>query len=111
MRQMKGKTVRYDWISRSEESKTNILDQLRCMITELRLVPPPKGASVSSIDGGPIYDCRLPARSFWGPYGTVREFHEALIDPITIPNRYSLPNFPRFSSSSSSINNQGTSWF
>lgn len=27
-------------------------------------------------------DCRLPSRDYWGPYSTVREFHQALANGI-----------------------------
>lgn len=79
MRYIKGEMAGRGWLSRAEGSKTRILDQLRQMVTELRSVPPPKGAGISSVDGGPFYDCRLPSRLYWGPYATVREFHKALV--------------------------------
>ncbi|TQV94306.1 hypothetical protein V2A60_002660 [Cordyceps javanica] len=90
MRHIKGQMAGHRWLSRTEESKTRILDQLRRMITELRSVPPPTGTGVSSIDGGPFYDCRLPSRLYWGPYATVREFHEALIDGMSLDTEYTL---------------------
>lgn len=80
MRHIKGHMAGYGWSCRTEESKMRILDQLRRMITELRSIPVPEGAGVSSVDGGPFYDCRLPSRLYWGPYATAREFHEALVD-------------------------------
>lgn len=79
MRHIKGEMAMRGWMNRAEESKTRILDQLRRMVNELRSVPPPEGAGVSSVDGGPFYDCRLPSRLYWGPYATVQEFHKALV--------------------------------
>ncbi|EGY19184.1 uncharacterized protein VDAG_09518 [Verticillium dahliae VdLs.17] len=90
MRHIKGQMAGHGWLSRTEESKMRILDQLRRMITELRSVPPPEGQGVSSIDGGPFYDFRLPSRLYWGPYGTVREFHEALVDGMNLDADYTL---------------------
>ncbi|KAF4448122.1 Protein kinase-like domain protein [Fusarium austroafricanum] len=52
------------------------------MVAELRSVAPPEGTQVSSIDSGPLWDCRLPSRDNWGPYATVREFHKALANDI-----------------------------
>lgn len=56
------------WQDRTEESKSRILGQLRRMVTELRSVRPPEGTVVSSVDGGPFYDCRLPSKHLWGPF-------------------------------------------
>ncbi|RSL83534.1 hypothetical protein CEP52_016694 [Fusarium oligoseptatum] len=82
MRHIKGQMAGYDWSTRSEESRTRILEQLRGMVTELRSITPPEGAQVGSINGGPFWDCRLPSRDYWGPYSTVREFHQALANGI-----------------------------
>lgn len=79
MRHIKGQKAGRLWGRRTEESKTQILNQVRGMIKELRSIPPPETAGVSSIDGGPFYDCRLPTKSYWGPFTTVRQFHEALV--------------------------------
>ncbi|KAG8358290.1 hypothetical protein FVEN_g4216 [Fusarium venenatum] len=62
------------------------------MVTELRSVTPPEGTKVSSIEGGPFYDCRLPSRLYWGPYASVRKFHEALVDNIPWDAEYT--NYP-----------------
>ncbi|CRK31426.1 hypothetical protein BN1708_005429 [Verticillium longisporum] len=82
MRHIKGQMAAQGWSSRPDESKTRILRQLCGMVSELRSVPSPEGTKVSSVDGGPFYDCRLPSRPYWGPYDTVREFHEALADNL-----------------------------
>lgn len=62
------------------------------MVTELRSVDSPEGVKVSSVDSGPFYDCRLPSRLHWGPYASVREFHEALVDNIPWDADYA--NYP-----------------
>lgn len=103
MRHIKGEMATRGWMNRADESKTQILDQLRRMVTELRSVPPPKEAGVSSVDGGPFYDCRLPSRFYWGPYATVQEFHKALVgdmdletEGITLPpDLFELAEFHR----------------
>ncbi|KAK7980222.1 hypothetical protein PG989_012679 [Apiospora arundinis] len=76
------------WQSRTAESKSKILAQLRKMITGLRSVPPPNGASVGAVDGGPFYDCRLPSKEFWGPYATTRDFLRALAGDADIETEY-----------------------
>ncbi|KAK7416914.1 hypothetical protein QQZ08_011832 [Neonectria magnoliae] len=90
MRHIKGQMAGYGWRSRTQESKTQILNQLRRMIGELRSVPHLERAGVSSIDGGPFYDCRLPFGLYWGPYATVREFHEALVDGMDLDTDYTV---------------------
>ncbi|GAB0137718.1 hypothetical protein EsDP_00005974 [Epichloe bromicola] len=90
MRHIKGQMAGQGWVRRTETSKTQILTQLRSMIKELRSVPPPEGTGVGSIDGGPFYDCRLPSRLYWGPYPTVREFHQALVNGISLDTDWTL---------------------
>jgi aminoglycoside phosphotransferase len=79
MSKLKGGMARNLWPLRTAESKAKILGQLRRMVAELRSVPPPEGTRVGNIDGGPFYDGRLPSKLLWGPYDTVREFHEDLV--------------------------------
>lgn len=49
---------------------------------QTRHVIPPDGVGVASTSGGPIYDCRLPTRSFWGPFATVYDFYTELRNGI-----------------------------
>ncbi|KAI0426083.1 kinase-like domain-containing protein [Xylaria sp. FL1042] len=93
MSRIKGQMAWHGWKSRSQPSKTRILDQLRRMIVELRSVPAPEDASVGNVDGGPFCDCRLPSKLFWGPYATTRDFHEALASGANIDTEYE--NVPR----------------
>lgn len=82
MQHIKGHMAAQGWVRRSDESKKRVLEQLSCMVTELRSVKPPDGTGVSNINGGSFFDCRLPSRLYWGPYASVREFHEALADNL-----------------------------
>jgi aminoglycoside phosphotransferase len=43
---------------------------------------------VGNVDGGPFFDCRLPSKLFWGPFETVRAFHEALVDGANLDANY-----------------------
>ncbi|OHE90608.1 hypothetical protein CORC01_14092 [Colletotrichum orchidophilum] len=93
MSKMRGKMAWQGWQTRTEESKSIILGQLRRMVTELRSVPPPAGASIGSVDGGPFYDCRLPSKLLWGPFATTRDFHEALANGADLDIDYAdLPD-------------------
>jgi hypothetical protein len=62
MTKVKGKMACYGWQSRTEQSRAKLLSELCWMLTELRSVPPPEGAGISNLDGGPFYDYRLPSK-------------------------------------------------
>lgn len=94
MRHIKGQMAAYLWRRRSEESKARILEQLRGMVAELRSIPVPDGAGVGNIEGGPLYDCRLPSKLYWGPFASVREFHSALVNGLDLDVESCMPNFP-----------------
>ncbi|GJN80071.1 hypothetical protein PLIIFM63780_003595 [Purpureocillium lilacinum] len=83
MDRIEGQMVGRGWQSRSDESKKRILDQLRGMVNELRSIRRvPESTVVSGVDGGPFCDPRLPSTLFWGPFATVRDFHQALVNNI-----------------------------
>lgn len=76
MERIKGDVIGHGWIKRSKESKKKLLSQLGKMIREMRDLPPPKGVGVASIDGGSLFDCRVPGRSLlFGPFDTIQDFH------------------------------------
>lgn len=54
----------YSWKSRSAESQTRILQQLKQMIDGMRSITPPSSA-IANVDGGRLWECRLhiPGRS------------------------------------------------
>ena len=78
MEKIAGERAGQAWVRRSEESRIQILDQLKSMVEQLRAVPPPEGFSVASILGGAIYDARLPGQPSRGPFKTVEDFHSSL---------------------------------
>ncbi|KAK8107038.1 uncharacterized protein PG998_009051 [Apiospora kogelbergensis] len=88
MSKIKGEMARHGWQSRTAESKAKVLAQLRGMVMELRSVPPPNGAHVGAVDGGPFYDRRLPSKTFWGPFATTRDFHQALAGDADVDTEY-----------------------
>lgn len=79
-----GEPLSRGWVQRSEESKQKILDQLRTMIHELRSIEPKSDVGVSNVDGGSIYDQRLPKKSLWGPFKTIQDFHRELRDGVEV---------------------------
>lgn len=78
MERIEGDTLARAWSQRSDESRTRILHQLKAMVEELRGIAAPPGVGVSNIDGGPIFDHRLPRKSSWGPFATIQDFHREL---------------------------------
>ncbi|KAJ2983360.1 hypothetical protein NQ176_g740 [Zarea fungicola] len=78
MERMEGDMLARGWRQRTPESRTRILGSLRGMIQQLHQIPAPAGCGVSNVDGGAIYDGRLPGSSFWGPFQTIHDFHREL---------------------------------
>lgn len=67
------------WLKRSEESRKKLLDQLKKMVEEMRRITPPEGVGVAYIDGGSLYDPRLPSKSSrFEPFGTIQDFYKYL---------------------------------
>ncbi|MCJ1246430.1 hypothetical protein MMC30_003637 [Trapelia coarctata] len=79
MERINGEILGHGWSARSKESKTKILSQLRAMNVELHEIPPPKKIGVANVDGGSLYDGRLPANPSgsvrFGPFESVEDFH------------------------------------
>jgi aminoglycoside phosphotransferase len=82
MERIRGETISKRWHSLSDTSKALIFQQLRTMIEELRSVQC-ESPAVSNLEGGPIYDCRLPKTTFWGPFEPIDDFHVALRNNVT----------------------------
>ncbi|KAF1345058.1 kinase-like domain-containing protein [Delphinella strobiligena] len=98
MEKMKGHKLAIGFTERSEESKSRLLAQLRSMVDEIRAIQPQHGTRVASVDGGSLYDMRLPGlgvvypvRTPWrfGPFDDVKAFHLWLRQGIDkIDDRY-----------------------
>jgi aminoglycoside phosphotransferase (APT) family kinase protein len=82
MERIPGTMANDGWGVRSPKSRAAILEQLKLMVQQLRNIPPPQDISVANIDGGPIFDERLPRKSIWGPFRTINEFHRELRDGL-----------------------------
>jgi hypothetical protein len=99
MERINGEMLGRRWIERSDESKAEILQQLMRIVDEKRNIPPPprqqQKQGVCNVDGGPIWDCRLPGKSMChGPFESVHDFHRHLRGGLDAdPN--ALPEFSR----------------
>ncbi len=54
------------------------MDQLKDMIAEMRRTPPPQSMGVTSVNGGTLYECRLPRPATgvrFEPFKNVSDFH------------------------------------
>ncbi|KAJ5169369.1 Aminoglycoside phosphotransferase [Penicillium coprophilum] len=79
MERIKGDMIGKGWVKRSEESKAKLLSQVREMVLEMRTLEPPEGTKIASIDGGSLFDCRVPGTSLrFGPFDTIQDFHRHL---------------------------------
>lgn len=64
------------WKQRSSESRAKILTQLRDMVDEMRSLSPPSDGKVANVDGGSLWECRLPGGTGrFGPFEDVAAFH------------------------------------
>jgi hypothetical protein len=83
MERIHGEPVGAGWFKRSEESRAKILDQFKKLVEEMRRIPSPEGVGVAHVDGGPLYDPRLPGTSNrFGPFNTIQDFQH---DPARGP--------------------------
>lgn len=77
MERIHGDMVGRGWMSRTDESKAKILSQLQEMVAEMRRIAPPN-LTVSNIDGGILYDCRIHGPMRFGPFKDIQNFHKYL---------------------------------
>ncbi|KAI1084874.1 kinase-like domain-containing protein [Whalleya microplaca] len=84
MKKIEGDMVGRGWENRTEESRKRILGQIRDMLDQLRSLNPPEGEGIASAEGEAFCDWRLPSKPLWGPFTTIRDFHEALINGINL---------------------------
>ncbi|GAB1198387.1 hypothetical protein APSETT444_007706 [Aspergillus pseudonomiae] len=74
------------------------------MVTEMRELQPPDGIVAASVDGGPLFDCRVPGRSLhFGPFNTMQDFHRHL--------RMGMEFDPGLDSHIQDLINQQTGWY
>ncbi|KAH0276725.1 kinase-like protein, partial [Aureobasidium melanogenum] len=82
MERIHGQPAVWDWVHRSEASKLKVLDCLKKMVLEMRTLIPESNA-ICSVSGGSLYDPRLlSATRRFGPFKSVREFHDHLRNGI-----------------------------
>ena len=92
MERINGEMLGREWGRRSDDSKAKILQQLKKLVGEMRNIPPPRGQGqgVCNVDGGPIWDSRMPGTSMChGPFESVHDFHIYLRGGFNAdPNHY-----------------------
>ncbi|KAL0929466.1 uncharacterized protein CTRU02_215632 [Colletotrichum truncatum] len=91
MSRIRGQMAWLRWKDRSEASRRQVLRQLREMVIQIRTIAPPADTGVANVDGGPIYDCRLPKDPSWGPYATMQDFHKELVNCNDLSTRFGSP--------------------
>ncbi|KAH6692757.1 kinase-like domain-containing protein [Leptodontidium sp. MPI-SDFR-AT-0119] len=79
---IRSETMAKKWRSLSDISKVLIFNQLKQIIEDLRSIPS-ETTTISSLEGGPIHDYRLPQLSSWGPFKSVDDFQSALRNNVT----------------------------
>lgn len=98
MERVKGDIIGSYWLSRSEESRTRLLAQLKGYVDEMRALQPP-GPGIANANGGSLYDSRLPGLCLdtpvctairFGPFEDIPAFHRWLTKPFDQPDE-SLP--------------------
>ncbi|KAF2137376.1 uncharacterized protein K452DRAFT_235979 [Aplosporella prunicola CBS 121167] len=78
MEKISGDMIGQGWVQRSEESKASILFELKRLVQEMRDIPA-SGPGVHNVDGGPLFDPRLPGPSLRiGPFESIQAFHQHL---------------------------------
>ncbi|KAF4635892.1 hypothetical protein G7Y89_g2199 [Cudoniella acicularis] len=79
MERINGEMMGQGWVNRSDESKAKLLAQLKGLIEEMRKIQPPEGQGVSNVDGGQLWDCRIPGKTLChGPFESIDDFHRYL---------------------------------
>lgn len=69
----------------NDKSKTKLLTKLKKMIGEIRELEPVEGICVASVNGGTLFDWRLPGASLrFGPFSSVQDFHRHLRDDMDL---------------------------
>ena len=78
MERIQGEILGQGWVRRTTDSQMHLLSQLKSMVEEMRKLPAP-GQAISSVDGGSLFDCRLPGSLMrFGPFADVQDFHRHL---------------------------------
>lgn len=110
MERIVGQNLAQAWAERPETSKTRIFAQLKSMVTKLRSISPPEAIGVANVNGGPIYDQRLPKQSSWGPFRSIQDFHRELRNGLKVEDLLDHPLAAELSELSELIDFHNQSW-
>lgn len=82
MERIQGDCIGHGWFKRSEETRGQLLLSLKSMVQQWRSLQAPTRQGISNVDGGPLFDPRIPPYTM-GPFDTTRAFHLALRNGTT----------------------------
>lgn len=84
MSRLSGSPLGHNWEQRPDQSKAKLLQQLKTYVQDMRSLKDPSHGAVQSVDGGKLFDVRLPggAKGF-GPFESVSDFHSFLRSGIS----------------------------
>ncbi|KAJ0124414.1 protein kinase subdomain-containing protein [Diaporthe amygdali] len=85
MEKIEGQELAKLWHHISDETRANLLGQLRQIVDELRALEPPSEFCVGSCTGGSLQDfrqSRAPPPVRFGPFRTMQDFHSWLRDGL-----------------------------
>lgn len=80
MKHVDGELLQSKWKGLSREQRENVINQLRSIVEQLRSLPTPQPPAVSALNNKPCLDGRVAGNRTFGPFRTVAEFHDHLID-------------------------------
>lgn len=79
MQRINGEMLATGWVNRSAASQATVLAELKELVREMREIPSSHCEGVANVDGGSLYDTRLPGPSSrFGPFTNVQDFHNYL---------------------------------
>ena len=71
----------------SQSAQAETVRQLKMYFEQLHSLSPADPGWIGSCSGGPAYDHRLNNMSTCGPFASVGEFHDFLVDPVRYGSR------------------------
>jgi hypothetical protein len=111
MERIQGISVAQAWSSWSDADREAIIKQLRSMFQELRALPPPPDAGISSCVGGSLYDLRIPRSSpRFGPFKTIQDFHLWLRGDLRLKDHTERKDDPNWEEIKAMITKQDGPW-
>jgi aminoglycoside phosphotransferase (APT) family kinase protein len=94
MSALPGSILRDLWPTMPDGERTTVLDDLACILTQLRCVQAPEVSKIGAVDGiGPAADLRASGTEFGGPFPSEYAFNEWLVSLIHPESRQHFSDF------------------